>query len=222
VNQPPAAAEIFTDFATDPLAGLLSATGREALRAAQVSIGHHRAIGGTSGTIGAITRASSAGHATPMTSADHRLPCDCGRRAGKRTAVESGIGYTERHAHRPYPRVGRCWGTESAPEITGLELEALYARAGELNDAARDFYESSEEDEAGCSSSAMGAGKGRRKQASRRWLAHAAPHAAMLGKLPTQMLDTLHPGRLAAQPGGADMCQRCLVNVFGFVGETPR
>jgi PAS domain S-box-containing protein len=159
-------------------------------------------------TIGAITLVSS-DTIRRLSHADLALAERLGRRAG--TAVESARLYTER------TRIAKVLEAallpESLPAIDGVEIEALYRAAGELNDAGGDFYDVF----------AYGAGrwllvigdvcgKGPRAAGVTALARHTLRAAAMLGQTPTGMLGTLHQA-LRQQPPGADLCTVCLVTL---------
>jgi len=102
---------------------------------------------------------------------------------------------------------------ESLPEIPGIEIEALYRAAGELNDAGGDFY-----DVLPYGPSrwllVIGdvCGKGPRAAGVTALARHTLRAAAILGLTPTGMLGTLHEA-LRRQPAGADLCTVCLVTL---------
>jgi PAS domain S-box-containing protein len=159
-------------------------------------------------TLGAITLVSSDSQRR-LTDADLALAERLGRRAG--TAVESARLYTER------TRIAKVLESallpESLPEIPGVEIEALYRAAGELNDVGGDFYDVL----------AYGpnrwmlvigdvCGKGARAAGVTALARHTLRAAAMLGLRPTAMLGTLHEA-LRRQPPGADLCTVCLVTI---------
>jgi PAS domain S-box-containing protein len=159
-------------------------------------------------TLGAITLISSDSQRR-LTDADLALAERLGRRAG--TAVESARLYTER------TRIAKVLEAallpESLPEIPGVEIEALYRAAGELNDVGGDFYDVLP----------YGpnrwmlvigdvCGKGPRAAGVTALARHTLRAAAMLGLRPTAMLGTLHEA-LRRQPPGADLCTVCLVTI---------
>jgi PAS domain S-box-containing protein len=159
-------------------------------------------------TLGAITLISSDSQRR-LTDADLALAERLGRRAG--TAVESARLYTER------TRIAKVLQSallpESLPEIPGVEIEALYRAAGELNDVGGDFYDVLP----------YGpnrwmlvigdvCGKGARAAGVTALARHTLRAAAMLGLRPTAMLGTLHEA-LRGQPPGADLCTVCLVTI---------
>jgi PAS domain S-box-containing protein len=159
-------------------------------------------------TLGAITLVSS-DSMRRLTHNDMALAERLGRRAG--TAVESARLYTER------TRIAKVLEAallpESLPEIPGVEIEALYHAAGELNDAGGDFYDVLP----------YGAdrwmlvigdvcGKGPRAAGVTALARHTLRATAILGLSPTAMLATLHEA-LRRQPAGADLCTVCLVTL---------
>ena len=159
-------------------------------------------------TIGAITLVSSQS-TRRLSNADLGLAERLGRRAG--TAVESARLYTER------TRIAKVLEAallpESLPSIPGVEVQALYRAAGELNDAGGDFYDVL----------AYGperwmlvigdvCGKGPRAAGVTALARHTLRTAAMLGQSPAGMLATLHEA-LRHQPQGADLCTVCLVTL---------
>ncbi|MGA2455034.1 MAG: SpoIIE family protein phosphatase [Solirubrobacteraceae bacterium] len=159
-------------------------------------------------TLGAITLVSS-DSLRRLTHSDVALAERLGRRAG--TAVESARLYTER------TRIAKVLEAallpESLPEIPGIEIEALYRAAGELNDAGGDFY-----DVLPYGPSrwllVIGdvCGKGPRAAGVTALARHTLRAAAILGLTPTGMLGTLHEA-LRRQPAGADLCTVCLVTL---------
>jgi PAS domain S-box-containing protein len=159
-------------------------------------------------TLGAITLVSS-DSLRRLTRADLALAERLGRRAG--TAVESARLYTER------TRIAKVLEAallpESLPAIPGVEIDALYRAAGELNDAGGDFYDVLP----------YGpdrwllvlgdvCGKGPRAAGVTALARHTLRAAAILGLTPTGMLGTLHEA-LRRQPPGADLCTVCLVTL---------
>jgi PAS domain S-box-containing protein len=167
-------------------------------------------------TIGAITLVSS-GSSRRLTEADLGLAVRLGRRVG--TAVESARLYTERTRIANILQAALL--PESLPEIPGVEIEARYHAAGELNDVGGDFYDVF----------AYGpdrwmlvigdvCGKGPRAAGVTALARHTLRAAAMLGQSPSGMLATLHQA-LRVQPLGADLCTVCLVTLR-HVGERAR
>jgi PAS domain S-box-containing protein len=159
-------------------------------------------------TLGAITLVSS-DSLRRLTHNDLALAERLGRRAG--TAVESARLYTER------TRIAKVLEAallpESLPEIPGVEVEALYHAAGELNDAGGDFYDVLP----------YGpdrwmlvigdvCGKGPRAAGVTALARHTLRATAIVGLRPAAMLETLHEA-LRRQPVGADLCTVCLVTL---------
>jgi len=97
------------------------------------------------------------------------------------------------------------------PEIEGVDLEALYAAAGELNEVGGDFYDVFR---AGAERWMLVigdvCGKGPRAAGVTALARYTLRAAAMNGQTPRQMLGTLHRA-LLEQPSGADLCTVCLV-----------
>ena len=167
-------------------------------------------------TIGAITLVSSES-GRRLTEADLGVAVRLGRRAG--TAVESARLYTERTRIADILQASLL--PESLPEIPGVELEALYRAAGELNDVGGDFYDVFP----------YGpnrwmlvigdvCGKGPRAAGVTALARHTLRTAARLDQSPSDMLATLH-GALRDQPLGADLCTVCLVTLE-LTGEGAR
>ncbi len=159
-------------------------------------------------TLGAITLVCSES-ARRLTGEDLSLVERLGRRAG--TAVESARLYTERS------RIARTLEASllpsSLPDVPGVELAAHYRAAGELNDVGGDFYDVF----------ALGerrwmlvigdvCGKGPRAAGVTALARHTLRAAALLGRSPREMLETVHAA-LRAQPVGADLCTICLVTL---------
>jgi PAS domain S-box-containing protein len=141
--------------------------------------------------------------------ADLGLAVRLGRRAG--TAVERARLYTERN------RIARVLGAallpEALPDVPGVQIEALYRAAGELNDVGGDFYDVLP----------YGAdrwllligdvcGKGPRAAGVTALARHTLRTAAMLGQTPTGMLGTLHEA-LRRHPAGAELCTASIVTL---------
>jgi PAS domain S-box-containing protein len=166
-------------------------------------------------TIGAITLVSSESMRR-FSHADVALAERLGRRAG--TAVESARLYTER------TRIAKVLEAallpESLPEIPGVEIEALYRAAGELNEVGGDFY-----DVMPYGSDrwllVIGdvCGKGPRAAGVTALARHTLRAAAMLGLTPSGMLGTLHEA-LRHQPAYADLCTVCIVTLARSAGRT--
>jgi PAS domain S-box-containing protein len=159
-------------------------------------------------TLGAVTLiCSDSGRRFSRT--DLALAVRLARRAG--TAVESARLYTERN--RIAHVLGAALLPESLPTVPGVQIEALYRAAGELNDVGGDFYDVLP----------YGAdrwllvigdvcGKGPRAAGVTALARHTLRAAAMLGQTPTGMLGTLHRA-LRSQPMGADLCTASLVTL---------
>jgi PAS domain S-box-containing protein len=163
---------------------------------------------GAARTIGAITLISSES-IRRLSHADLMLAERLGRRAG--TAVESARIYTERTliAHT----LQRALLPESLPQIPGVEIEALYSPAGELNDVGGDFYDVFEYvDDRWILLIGDVCGKGARAAGVTALARHTLRAAAMSGQTPAGMLDMLHRA-LLRQPAGADLCTVCLVTI---------
>ncbi len=165
-------------------------------------------MGGATGSIGAITLVSSSG-GRRLTDADLGLLERLGRRAG--TAVENARLYTERT--RIAHTLQRALLPESLPEIAGIELQALYSPAGELNEVGGDFYDVFQYD-ADRWILLIGdvCGKGPRAAGVTALARHTLRAGAISGQSPADMLGTLHQA-LRRQPQGADLCTVCLVMV---------
>jgi PAS domain S-box-containing protein len=163
---------------------------------------------GASGTIGAITLVSS-DSIRRLTEADLALAERLGRRAA--TAVENARLYTERA--RIAHTLQRALLPESLPEVCGMELAALYAAAGELNEVGGDFYDVFKYG-AGHWMLVMGdvCGKGPQAASVTALARHTLRAAATAEQSPARMLDTLHQA-LRQQPPGIDLCTVCLVTL---------
>jgi PAS domain S-box-containing protein len=163
---------------------------------------------GAARTIGAITLISS-DSVRRLSRADLTLAERLGRRAG--TAVESARIYTERT--RIAHILQRALLPESLPEIPGVEIEALYSPAGELNDVGGDFYDAFEyREDRWMLLIGDVCGKGARAAGVTALARHTLRAAAMSGQSPAGMLDLLHRA-LRRQPPGADLCTVCLVTI---------
>jgi PAS domain S-box-containing protein len=200
-------ARIYTDIPADALAEyardnqhfeLLSAIGATAVIIVPM-------IGAT-GAIGAITLVS-AESMRRLSPADLALAERLGRRAG--TAVENARLYTERS--RIAQTLQQALLPESLPEIPGLEVQARYCAAGELNEVGGDFYDVFDYGPDRWML-AIGdvCGKGPRAAGVTALARHTLRAAAMSGQSPSEMLQTLHRA-LRRQPPGADLCTVCLV-----------
>jgi PAS domain S-box-containing protein len=159
-------------------------------------------------TIGALTLATAESRRR-LSRADLALAERLGRRAG--TAVESARLYTERTHIADILQAALL--PDSLPAMEGLEIEALYRAAGELNDVGGDFYDVFAY-RSGRWMLAIGdvCGKGPRAAGVTALARHTLRTAAMLGQQPTAMLQTLHQA-LSRQSAGADMCTACLIAV---------
>jgi PAS domain S-box-containing protein len=100
---------------------------------------------------------------------------------------------------------------ESLPEIAGVEIQTLYAAAGELNEVGGDFYDVFDYDDTRAML-VIGdvCGKGPRAAGVTALARHTLRAAAIGGQSPTEMLATLHQA-LLRQPPGADLCTVCLI-----------
>jgi PAS domain S-box-containing protein len=172
-------------------------------------------VGGTKAAIGTITLGSGE---TPrrLTRADLGLAVRLARRAG--TAVERARIYNERA--RIAHILQRALLPEHLPEIPGVEVRALYAAAGELNEVGGDFYDVFDY-EADRWMLVVGdvVGKGPRAAGVTALARHSLRAAAISGQSPTEMLGTLHQA-LHRQPQGADLCTACLVVMTRSAGGT--
>jgi PAS domain S-box-containing protein len=158
--------------------------------------------------IGAITLVSSES-LRRLSEADIALAERLARRAG--SAVENARLYTERA--RIAHTLQRALLPESLPHIPGVEVEARYNAAGELNEVGGDFYDVFPRDE-GTWVLVIGdvVGKGARAAGVTALARHTLRAAALAGESSSAMLVTLHRA-LQAQPAGADMCTVCLVTM---------
>jgi serine phosphatase RsbU (regulator of sigma subunit) len=125
--------------------------------------------------------------------------------------VERARIYTERS--RIAHILQRSLLPESLPEIPGMELRALYSAAGELNEVGGDFYDVLDYDSDRWML-VVGdvVGKGPRAAGVTALARHTLRAAAIGGRSPSAMLDTLHQA-LRRQPRWADLCTVCLVTV---------
>jgi PAS domain S-box-containing protein len=100
---------------------------------------------------------------------------------------------------------------ESLPQIDGVEIETLYAAAGEVNEVGGDFYDVFDYDDAR-TMVVIGdvCGKGPRAAGVTALARHTLRAAAIVGQSPAGMLATLHQA-LLRQPQGADLCTVCLI-----------
>jgi PAS domain S-box-containing protein len=198
---------IVTDILPDALAAhARDAEHLELLRAIDATAVIIVPMGGATGTIGAITLVSSSG-SRRLTDADLGVLERLGRRAG--TAVENARLYTERT--RIAHTLQRALLPESLPEIPGVELQALYSPAGELNEVGGDFYDVFQYD-ADRWILLIGdvCGKGPRAAGVTALARHTLRAGAISGQSLSGMLGTLHQA-LRRQPPGADLCTVCLI-----------
>jgi serine phosphatase RsbU (regulator of sigma subunit) len=162
--------------------------------------------GASEAAIGAITLASSES-IRQLSSADLDLAVRLGRRTG--TAVENARFYTERT--RIADTLQRALRPESIPEVPGVEIQALYSAAGELNEVGGDFYDVFQYDaERWMLVIGDVCGKGPRAAGVTALARHSLRAAAISGQSPAGMLSTLHQA-LLRQPPGADLCTVCLI-----------
>jgi PAS domain S-box-containing protein len=162
-----------------------------------------QAAGKISGAITLVTAESE----RRLGEEDFELAQELARRAG--VAVENARLYTERS--RIASTLQRALLPESLPPIPGVELEALYTAAGELNEVGGDFYDVFAYDEDRwmlligdvC-------GKGPRAAAVTALARYTLRAVAMSGKRPHEALRMLHEA-LLGQRGPSDMCTVCLV-----------
>ncbi len=156
--------------------------------------------------IGTITLAMSVS-GRRFSEIDFPLTEELGRRAG--TAVENARLYTERA--RIAHTLQRSLLPESLPQLAGVEIQTLYAAAGELNEVGGDFYDVFDYDGARAML-VIGdvCGKGPRAAGVTALARHTLRAAAIGGQSPTDMLGTLHQA-LLRQPPGADLCTVCLI-----------
>jgi PAS domain S-box-containing protein len=202
-------ARIFTDIQPDALAAnAADPEDMELLREIGATAVIIVPMLGAARTIGAITLISSES-IRRLSHADLMLAERLGRRAG--TAVESARIYTERT--RIAHTLQRALLPESLPEIPGVEIEALYSPAGELNDVGGDFYDVFEyDDDRWLLLIGDVCGKGARAAGVTALARHTLRAAAMSGQTPAGMLAVLHRA-LRGQPAGADLCTVCLVTI---------
>ncbi len=200
-------ARLYTDIQPDALAAyahddkhlqLLRAIGAKAVIIVPM-IGANR-------TVGAITLVS-AESLRRLSSADLALGERLARRAG--TAVERARLYTERS--RIANILERSLLPESLPDVPGVEIQARYAPAGEMNEVGGDFYDVFAYGE-GRWMVAIGdvCGKGPRAAGVTALARHTLRAGALSGQSPAQMLDTLHRA-LRQYPGETELCTVCLI-----------
>ena len=161
---------------------------------------------GAAGPVGAITLAMSES-LRRLSDVDVSLAERLARRAG--TAVEHARLYTAR------TRIARALQSAllpaSLPEITGVDIDAVYSPAGELNDVGGDFYDVFPYRGDGWML-VIGdvCGKGASAAGVTALARHTLRAAAMSGRPPAGMLSMLHEA-LREQPPGMDLCTVCLV-----------
>ena len=164
-----------------------------------------QAAGKTSGAITFVTAESE----RRLGKGELELAEELGRRAG--VAIENARLYTGRT--RIARTLQQALLPESLPEIEGIDLEALYAAAGELNEVGGDFYDGFR---AGTERWMLVigdvCGKGPRAAGVTALARYTLRAAAMNGQTPRQMLGTLHRA-LLEQPSEADLCTVCLVSL---------
>jgi PAS domain S-box-containing protein len=156
--------------------------------------------------IGAITFVT-AESGRRLTQEDLELAEELGRRAG--VAVENARLYTERT--RIALTLQQALLPESLPPIPGVELNALYTAAGELNEVGGDFYDVFDYGE-DCWMLVIGdvCGKGPHAAAVTALARYTLRAAAMSGQSMTEMLTMLHRAlRRGSEP--AELCTVCLV-----------
>ncbi len=200
-------ARIFTEISPEALAAY--ARDPEHLRLLQAVAATTVIIvpmAGVGRTIGAITLVTSES-TRRLSHRDLALAERLGRRAG--TAVENARVYTART--RIARTLQRALLPESIPAVPGLEIEALYSAAGELNEVGGDFYDVFEYD-ADRWMLVIGdvGGKGPRAAGVTALARHTLRAAAMGGQSPKGMLGTLHQA-LSRQSTRSDFCTVCLV-----------
>lgn len=167
-------------------------------------------------TIGALTLMTR-GEGRRLTHASLALTQRLAGRAA--TAVERARLYTERKHIADTLQAALL--PSSLPAIPGLDVEALYRAAGELNQVGGDFYDVIE-----CGERewllVIGdvCGKGPRAAGVTALARHTLRAAAMLGQDAAGMLRTLHEA-MRSQPNGSDLCTVCLVRA-SMQGERVR
>jgi PAS domain S-box-containing protein len=200
---------IFTEISPDALAAYARDPEHlELLSAVEATAVIIVPMAGASRTIGAITLVSSES-SRRLLPADLALAERLGRRAG--TAVENARLYTERT--RIARTLQRALLPESFPVVPGVEIEALYSAAGELNEVGGDFYDvfAYDQDRWMFVIGDVG-GKGPRAAGVTALARHTLRAAAMSGESPAGMLGMLHQ-TLRGQPGGTDFCTVCLITL---------
>lgn len=156
--------------------------------------------------VGAITLASEEGRRR-LTPTDLGLAVELGRRAG--IALENARLYTERT--RIASALQQALLPEALPDIPGVEVAALYAAAGELNEVGGDFYDVFQHFD-GRWVLAIGdvCGKGPRAAAVTALARHTLRAAALSGQAPRVLLISVHQA-LMNQPPGLDMCTMAII-----------
>jgi PAS domain S-box-containing protein len=144
-----------------------------------------------------------------LSAEDLELAEELGRRAG--VAVENARLYTERT--RIASTLQRALLPDSLPPIPGMELDALYTAAGELNEVGGDFYDVFPYGENRWML-VIGdvCGKGPRAAAVTALARYTLRAAAMGGKDTVGMLRMLHAALVDPQ-ASSDMCTVCLVSL---------
>jgi PAS domain S-box-containing protein len=206
---------VFTDISPEALAAYArDAEHLELLRTIGATAAIIVPIVGARRAIGAITLAS-AESTRRLSSHDLALAARLGRRVG--TAVEHARIYAERT--RIAQTLQEALLPESLPTIPGVELQALYSAAGELNEVGGDFYDVFEYGQDSWML-VIGdvCGKGPRAAGVTALTRHTLRTAAMSGQSPTAMLGTLHLA-LRRQPPGADLCTVGLVTMTPAAGR---
>lgn len=168
------------------------------------------------GPIGAITLASSES-LRRLSQADVTLAERLARRTG--SAIEHARLYEAR------TEVARILQSalvpESLPDVPGVEIEALYSPAGEVNDVGGDFYDVFRyDDERWMLVIGDVCGKGSRAAGVTGLARHTLRAGAMSGRTPVEMLELLHQA-LRRQPPGSDLCTVCLITL-ALEGERAR
>ncbi|HEY3944545.1 MAG TPA: SpoIIE family protein phosphatase [Solirubrobacteraceae bacterium] len=209
---------IVTDIRPDALASYARDNEHlELLRAIDATAVIIVPMGGATGAIGAITLVSSSG-GRRLTDADLGVLERLGRRSG--TAVENARLYTERT--RIAHTLQRALLPESLPEMPGVELQALYSPAGELNEVGGDFYDVFQYDaDSWILSIGDVCGKGPRAAGVTALARHTLRAGAISGQSLSGMLGTLHQA-LRRQPPGADLCTVCLVLMTPYAEQGMR
>jgi PAS domain S-box-containing protein len=200
-------ARIYSDIDPDALAAYARDSAHlELLREVEATAVIIVPLAAPTRTLGAITLVSSSS-SRRLTEADLGLAVRLGRRSG--TAVENARLYTERT--RIARTLQRALLPESLAEIAGVEVQTLYSAAGELNEVGGDFYDVFDYDE-DRTMLVIGdvCGKGPRAAGVTALARHTLRAAAINGRSPTEMLETLHQALLRQSPG-ADMCTVCLI-----------